>query len=165
MADLIGRTIGRYRIVEQLGLGGMATVYKAYHPSTDRYVAIKVPPEALARDPAFRERFIREARTAARLEHPHILPIYDFGEEDDLPYLVMRCVESGSFRELLVKGPLSLEQSIRLVGQTAQALAFAHRHGVTHRDVKPANVLVDEDGRALLTDFGIAKVLEDATCT
>jgi serine/threonine protein kinase/N-acetylneuraminic acid mutarotase len=162
-SNLIGRTIGQYRVVEQLGMGGMATVYKAYHPAMERYVALKIPPEYLTRDPNFRARFIREARTLARLEHPHILPVYDFGEEDGLPYMVMRYVDGGTLRELMAKGPLPLDQALRLVREVAEALGYAHRQGVTHRDVKPANVLLDRNGAALLTDFGIAKILDENT--
>jgi serine/threonine protein kinase len=162
VSDLIGRSIGQYRIVEQLGIGGMATVYKAYQPAMDRYVAIKVPPDYLARDPSFRARFLREAKTLAHLEHPHILPVYDAGEDDGLPYFVMRCIEGGTLREMIASGPLPLNQALRIVEEVAEALGYAHRQGVTHRDVKSANVLVDQNGVALLTDFGIAKVLEES---
>jgi serine/threonine protein kinase/N-acetylneuraminic acid mutarotase len=171
-SNLIGRTIGQYRVVEQLGMGGMATVYKAYHPAMDRYVALKIPPEYLARDPNFRARFIREARTLAHLEHPHILPVYDFGEEDGLPYFVMRYVDGGTLRELMTRGPLPLDQALRLVREVAEALGYAHTYvdpnsgrlePIVHRDVKPANVLLDRNGTALLTDFGIAKILDENT--
>jgi serine/threonine-protein kinase len=161
---LIGQTVGRYRILERLGLGGMATVYKGYDPTMDRYVAIKIPREELTRDSTFRARFTQEARTLARLEHPHILPVHDFGEDAGRYYLVMRFVDGSTLRDLLIQQhPLPLDRVLRLVGQVADALAYAHGSKVVHRDVKPGNVLVDKDGSALLTDFGIAKLLEEAT--
>jgi serine/threonine-protein kinase len=162
MNDLIGQVVGRYRILERVGLGGMATVYKGYDPTMDRYVAIKIPREDLTRDPTFRARFTQEARTLARLEHPHILPVHDFGEDAGHFYLVMRFVDGSTLRDLMVKRRLPLAQVLRLVGQVADALAYAHRNKVIHRDIKPSNILVDPDGSALLTDFGIAKLLEAA---
>jgi serine/threonine protein kinase/sugar lactone lactonase YvrE len=161
VSDLIGLTIDRYRIVEQIGAGGMAVVYKAFDPAMDRYVAIKIPRQELTSDPTFRARFTREARVLAKLEHPHILPVHDFGEENGRFYLVMRYVGEGSLREMIARGPLPLDQAVRLIGQVAEALAYAHRNQVIHRDVKPANVLVDQEGSALLTDFGIAKLLQE----
>jgi len=138
----------------------MAAVYKAYQPAMDRYVALKVPSAHLLEDAQFRARFQREARTIAQLEHPHILPVHDFGEDDGVPYLVMRYVDAGTLRDLASRGPVPLDQAVRLVAEVAEALAYAHRQGVVHRDVKPANVLLDRDGTALLTDFGIAKLVE-----
>jgi serine/threonine-protein kinase len=161
MGDLEGRNLGPYRILEQVGAGGMATVYKAYHAGMDRYVAIKVLPEHLARDPNFRARFQREARTIARLEHRYILPVHDVGEEDGIPYFVMRYTDGGDFGDLIGKGSLSLARAASLVGQVAEALAYAHRQGIIHRDIKPANILIGRDGDPLLTDFGIAKIYED----
>ena len=160
MHDPIGRTLGKYRVLEQLGAGGMATVYKAYDPAMDRSIAIKVPSAHLLQDPQFRTRFQGEARTIAKLEHPHILPVYDFGEEQGVPYLVMRYVDGGTLRDRLSRGVLPLDQALRLVAEVGDALAYAHGKGVIHRDVKPANVLLDHDGSALLTDFGIAKLVE-----
>lgn len=104
MAEMIGRTLGPYRVLEQLGVGGMATVYKAYHAAMDRYVAIKVLPEHLASDAGFRTRFEREARTIARLEHRHILPVYDVAEDNGIPYLVMRYTDGGDLGELIAGG-------------------------------------------------------------
>ncbi|HJZ46682.1 MAG TPA: protein kinase [Roseiflexaceae bacterium] len=158
MADLTGRNLGPYRLLEQLGAGGMATVFKAYHAAMDRYVAIKVLPEHLARDTTFRARFQREARTIARLEHRYILPVYDVAEDDGIPYLVMRLTDGGDMAGLIANGALSLDRAAELVAQVAEALAYAHRQGVIHRDVKPANVLISRDGDALLSDFGIAKI-------
>lgn len=155
-----GSNLGPYRILEQIGEGGMATVYKAYQPSMDRYVAIKVLPPYHADDPQFIERFTHEARVIAKLEHQNILPVYDFGEEDSISYLVMRYLEGGTLTRLMKYGRLSLIDIGDLFKQTCAGLDYAHRQGVIHRDVKPANVMIDTEGAVYLTDFGIAKVLE-----
>jgi tRNA A-37 threonylcarbamoyl transferase component Bud32 len=161
MAGLVGENLGPYRILEQIGLGGMATVYKAYHAAMDRYVAIKVLPQHLARDPSFRARFEREARIIARLEHRFILPVYDVGEDEGVPYLVMRYTHSGDLSDLLSTQALTIAHAAWLISHVAEALAYAHRRGVIHRDVKPANVLLSGEGDVLLTDFGIAKIYEE----
>jgi len=161
MDDLIGQTLGPYRVLDRIGAGGMATVYRAYHAAMDRYVAIKVLPRHLARDPDFRARFMREARTIARLEHRHILTVHDVAEEDGVPFLVMRYTTSGDLSSLIAQRSLTITRAVQLISQVASALAYAHRQGVIHRDVKPANVLIGPDGDALLTDFGIAKIYED----
>jgi photosystem II stability/assembly factor-like uncharacterized protein len=160
MPDLIGKTLGAYRILEQVGVGGMATIYKAYQPSMDRYVAVKVLPHYLAQDRDFVKRFQREARAIAKLEHAHILPVHDYGEADGVTYIAMRYVDAGTLKQHLAHGPLSLEEISRLVGQIGGALDYAHRLGVIHRDVKPGNVLIDEQGNTYLTDFGLARILE-----
>ena len=155
-----GATIGPYRVLEQVGLGGMATVYKAYQPAMDRYVALKILPQHYAQDPQFVERFLREARTIANLEHRNILPVYDFGEDRGITYLAMRYLEGGTLKDILALGQLTLADAGQLLGQVAHALDYAHRQGVVHRDVKPANIMVDNEGWTYLTDFGIAKVLD-----
>jgi tetratricopeptide (TPR) repeat protein len=160
MGDLVGHNLGPYRLLDQLGAGGMATVYKAYHAAMDRYVAIKVLPQHLARDPGFRARFQQEARVIARLEHRHILPVYDAAEEDGIPYLVMRYTDGGDLNNLIAARP-TLGRLVELLAQVAEALGYAHRQGIIHRDVKPANVLIGRDGDALLADFGIAKIYAD----
>jgi WD40 repeat protein len=160
MDDFIGHTLGSYQIVDHLGAGAMGSVYKGYHPTMDRYVAIKVLPQHLARDGSFRARFLREARTIARLEHRYILPVYDFGEDKGVHYLVMRYVDGGTLAALLGGGRLSIERAIQVVSQIGEALGYAHQHGVIHRDIKPANVLIGSDGNIFLSDFGIAKVVE-----
>jgi hypothetical protein len=157
-----GMTLGPYRIVEQVGLGGMATVYKAYQPSMDRYIALKILPAHYARDPKFIERFIREARTIARLEHKHILPVYDFGEEGGITYLAMRYLDGGTLKDVLALSRLTLADAAEIMSQVCSALDYAHRQDVVHRDVKPSNIMIDDEGAAYLTDFGIAKVLESA---
>src|SRR5262245_13804324 len=161
MGELVGHTLGPYRLLEQVGMGGMATVYKAYHAAMDRYVAIKVLPRHLARDASFLARFEREARTIARLEHRYILPVYDVAQDDGIPYLVMRYTDGGDLSRLIVGGQLSIKRAIEIISQVAEALAYAHRQGVIHRDVKPANVLISREGDALLADFGIAKIYEE----
>lgn len=158
-----GQMLGSYRIINQVGQGGMATVYKAYQPSMDRNVAIKVLPRQLAETQEFATRFQQEARIIARLEHPHILPVFDYGESDGVTYFVMRYLEAGTLKTKMEAGPLSLNEIDRLFTQLAEALSYAHGHGIIHRDLKPANALVDEHGNLFLTDFGIAKLLESAS--
>jgi len=158
---LTGRTLGQCRLLEQLGSGGMATVYKAYQPSLDRYVAVKVLPPSLARTPGFAARFRREARAIARLNHPNILPVYDSGQEGELSYIVMRYVEEGTFQEMLGE-PLPLDRVVEMITQVGGALDYAHREGIIHRDVKPSNVLMDKGEWALLADFGLAKMVESS---
>jgi serine/threonine protein kinase len=152
MNDMIGRNLGPYRIIEQLGIGGMATVYKAYQPSMDRYVALKVLPRYFASDPQFVGRFQQEAKVLARLLHPHILPVHDFGEADGYTYIVMPFVEGGTLADLLTEGPLPLAQVQRIITQVGEALQYAHSRGVVHRDVKPSNILIDPSGNCLLAD-------------
>src|SRR5215216_5751759 len=142
MSDLAGRNLGPYRLLEQIGAGGMATVYKAYHAAMDRFVALKVLPQHLAGDPNFRARFQREARTIARLEHRYILPVHDVGEDDDIPYFVMRYTEGGDLNGLIDRKALSVARIATIISQVAEALAHAHRQGIIHRDVKPANILI-----------------------
>jgi serine/threonine-protein kinase len=160
---MIGATLGSYRIIEQIGMGGMATVYKAYDPDTDRYVAVKVLPQHYSQDAKFVERFRREAKAIARLEHPYILPIFAYGEQEGTAYLVMRYMESGTLTDRLKQGQLPLDEASRLFEQIAGALDYAHQNGVIHRDIKPSNVLVDAQGNAFLTDLGIAKMVEEVS--
>ena len=160
MDDLTGRELGPYRIVGQIGEGGMAAVYKAYQPSMDRHVAVKVLPQKLASDPTFTQRFENEARMLARLQHPHILPVYDAGQDEGYTYFVMPIVETGTLAQMLQGRPLPLDQACDFAAQVGEALDYAHSRGLVHRDVKPSNVLVDGLGNCLLTDFGIAKLVE-----
>ncbi|MFQ5942325.1 MAG: bifunctional serine/threonine-protein kinase/ABC transporter substrate-binding protein [Anaerolineales bacterium] len=152
--------VGPYRILERVGLGGMASVYKAYDPGTDRYVAIKIVSPQFAQHPEFRERFQREAKSIARLEHAHIIPVHAFGEEGDTAYLVLRYMDTGTLRDRMNDHPMAFDEAGRLTAQIAGALDYAHRNGVIHRDVKPSNILIDSEGNAYLTDFGIAKIVE-----
>lgn len=159
-----GQMLGPYQIISQVGEGGMATVYKAYQPSMDRNVAIKVLPGQLAESREFAQRFQQEARIIAKLEHPHILPVFDYGEDDGITYLVMRYLDAGTLRDKMEAGrPLPLDEIDRLFTQLADALSYAHSHGIIHRDLKPTNALIDSQGNLFLTDFGIAKMLESAS--
>lgn len=159
--SLIGQTLGQYRVVEFIGAGGMASVYKAYQASLDRYVAIKVLPAQHALTSGFKDRFILEAKAVAQLSHPNILPIYDFGLEGDLSYFVMKYVPDHTLSELLGK-PMELARVSHFIDQVAGALDHAHAKGIVHRDVKPANMLLEGDW-LLLTDFGLAKITEAST--
>lgn len=160
MENLTGKQFGPYKIIAPLGKGGMAAVYKAYQPGMERHVALKVLPQQLATTPEFVGRFQQEAKVLAKLLHPHILPVFDFGESEGYTYIVMPFVERGTLTNLMHGKPLPLSQIANVISQVGDALDYAHSHGVVHRDVKPDNVLVDERGNCLLTDFGIAKILE-----
>lgn len=161
---LIGQVLdGRYEIRSVLGRGGMAVVYRAYQPAMEREVAIKVIAPEVASGRDFIERFEREARIVAKLEHPHILPVYDFGNFKGQVYLVMRLLESGDLKDRLRRGRLGLHESNRLLGQLASALTYAHERGIIHRDLKPQNVMMDVNDNPYLTDFGIAKALGATT--
>lgn len=151
-----GRKLGRYVLSRKLGAGGMAEVWEAFDEGLHRSVAVKVVRDEIAGEAEFRERFIREARLAAGLEHPRILPIYDFGTEAGVTYLVMPLLPGGSLRERIT-GPVHPEEAIESLASIAAALDHAHARGVLHRDVKPSNVLVDASGSLLLADFGLAK--------
>ncbi len=152
--------IGRYQIIEELGRGGMATVFRAFDPRFEREVALKTLPAALLADNHFRARFAREAKTIAQLEHPAIVPVYDFGEDREQPYIVMRLMRGGSLAERLEDGPVPLSQIIEIIDRLADALDVAHGLGIIHRDLKPANILFDQYGNAFLSDFGIARLTE-----
>ena len=157
--SLVGKSLGQFRIVERIGAGGMATVFKAYQPNLDRYVAVKVLPAYHARDPIFLKRFQQEARSVAKLQHANIVPIHEFGEQDGITFIVMEYVDGGTLKDRL-KRSISVAESVDFVIQAAEGLGCAHGHGIVHRDVKPANMLVRKDGHLLLSDFGIAKILE-----
>jgi len=157
--DLTGRAIRGYALAERVGTGGMGAVYRAVQPLVEREVAIKIILPAFANHPDFIRRFEAEAQLVARLEHPHIVPLYDYWREPGVAYLIMRLLRGGSVQTLLQHGPLALETAAQLLEQICSALHAAHRIGVIHRDLKPANVLLDEDSNAYLADFGIAKNL------
>lgn len=162
MEKLVGKELGQFRIVERIGAGGMATVFKAYQRTLDRYVAIKVLPAYHAQDPVFVKRFIQEARSVAKLAHPNIVQIHDFGEQENITYIVMEYVDGGTLKDRL-KRALPPAEAVDFVIQATEGLDCAHRNGIVHRDVKPANMLVRKDGHLLLSDFGIAKLLETTT--
>ena len=152
--------IGRYQVLSELGRGGMATVYRARDPIAEREVAIKVLPPEMLHDPQFKVRFEREAKLIARLEHPAIVPVYDFGEDSGMPYFVMRLMTGGSLSDRLKNGPLSVPDAYRLLARLSPALDSAHSKGIIHRDLKPGNILFDEYGEPYISDFGIAKITE-----
>ncbi|MBI2760146.1 MAG: serine/threonine protein kinase [Chloroflexi bacterium] len=152
--------IGRYQIFAELGAGGFATVYRAYDPVLDRELAIKVLHPHMARDPSVRERFVREGRALARLRHPNIVLVHDAGETDGYAYLAMEFVPGRSLADVLSSRPLSAAEMLPIVRGVAQALDTIHAAGLVHRDVKPANILIAEDGRTVLLDLGIARAVD-----
>jgi serine/threonine protein kinase len=153
------KQFGRYEVTGELGRGGMAVVYRGYDARFKREVAIKLLPRELLHERDFNARFTREAETIAALEHSAIVPVYDFGEEDSQPYLVLRLMPGGSLADRIRNGPLTLLEAARILSRVAPALDFAHRRGVVHRDIKPDNILFDAEGEAYLADFGISKIL------
>ena len=142
-----GSTLGRYRLVEQVGRGGMASVYRAHDPNLDRFIAIKVLPSFHTEDPTFVARFTREAQTVARLNHPNILQIYDFGEDKGFTYLVSELVTGGTLEDRLGDEPMGVGEALRFIAPLAAALDYAHSENIIHRDLKPSNVLLDDQGR------------------
>jgi tRNA A-37 threonylcarbamoyl transferase component Bud32/Flp pilus assembly protein TadD len=158
MPFAIGENIGPYRVMEQLGQGGMATVYKAYHAALDRYVALKVLHPAFGEDPNFEARFQREARLVAKLDHPNIVPVYDYSEHDKRPFLVMKFIEGETLKARMASGPLGSEELANIIDAIGSALAYAHKMGILHRDIKPSNVLISTDGSIYLADFGLARI-------
>lgn len=160
-----GEQIGFYEIVGQVGQGGMATVYKAYHEKLDRHVAIKLMHQTFLQDEDFRARFSREARIVAKLEHPNIVSIYDFSEHNNTPYLVMKFVDGMTLKRKAIKTGLTLEETANILTEVANALDYAHSQGVLHRDMKPSNILVDSNGRPYITDFGLARIAEAGAST
>lgn len=155
--------IGRYERYEEIGRGGMGTVYRARDTLLQREVALKLLPAYLTQDASFSQRFQREAQVIARLEHTHIVPIYDVGMHEERPYLVMRLLNGGTLRQRLEAGDLAPADLVRILEQVASALDTAHNRGIVHRDIKPSNILLDENGAAFVADFGVAKVLDANT--
>lgn len=163
MENLTGKQFKDYKIMASIAEGGMAAVYKAYQPHLDRYVAVKVLPRQYALEHQFVERFRREAKTLAKLQHPRILPIYDYGIEGEYFFLVTPFIEGGDLTHLMQKSALTLEQIGQIVAQVGDALDYAHAQGVIHRDLKPNNILVDNRGNCFLSDFGLAKIAEETS--
>ena len=160
-----GENVGPYRIMEQLGQGGMATVFKAYHPNLDRYVAIKVLHPAFKQDPQFTERFQREARVVAKLDHPNIVPVFDYADHNGQSYLVMKFIEGETLKAVIDRQWPSKDQILGIVQSIGAALTYAHSQGVLHRDVKPSNILLAEPGNVYLADFGLARMAEAGEST
>lgn len=152
-------------IIELLGVGGMGAVYKAKQPQLDRVVALKILSHDLASDPAFAERFNREARVLARLNHPNIVGIFDYGTAGLLCYLLMEYVDGVNLRQAMQAGQFSPSESLAMVEEICSALKFAHEEGILHRDIKPENVLIDSKGRVKIADFGIAKLVGEGERT
>ena len=159
--DLSGRAIRGYQLHNRLGVGSHGAVYRALQPNIEREVAVKIILPNIANDPEFIRRFETEAQLVARLEHPHIVPLYDYWREPNAAYLIMRYLRVGSLEERIKAGPLTDEMTLALLEQLCVGLHTAHRAGVIHRDIKPANILLDEDDNAYLADFGIAKNIAD----
>jgi len=160
---MLPQNIGRFQIKAELGRGGMSTVYLAHDPHFERDVAIKLLPHELLHHSSFRRRFDREAKIVASLDHPAIVPVYDFGEQDDQPFLVMRFMAGGSLTDRLKQGPVSLNEAVRILRQLAPALDEVHRRGIVHRDLKPSNILFDQRNEPFISDFGTAKFTYEHT--
>ena len=156
----IARHFPQLEILECLGRGGMGVVYKARQPKLNRLVALKILAPEKGADPKFAERFLREAQALARLNHPNIVTVHDFGEADGLYYLLMEYVDGMTLRQLLQGQKIAPEQALSIVPRICDALQFAHEQGVVHRDIKPENVLLDKQGRVKIADFGIAKMVQ-----
>jgi len=157
--------IGPYQILEKIGQGGMGSVFKAYHQELDRFVALKVLHPAHQEDQAFIGRFQREARLVAKLEHPNIVPIYDFSRAENQPYLVMKYIEGSTLKQRLAEAPLGFNEITQVVNSVGSALAYAHQQGVLHRDIKPSNILIGTDGMMYLADFGLARIVSAEAST
>ena len=168
--DLTGKTLGTCTLEKLVGQGGMGAVYLARQSRPSRYVAVKVLLPRISMSAAvyqaFLARFQREADLIARLEHVNIMPIYEYGEQDGVTYLVMPYLPGGNLRDVLAEhGALSLQETLSYIEQAASALDYAHAHGVIHRDIKPSNFLLHPDGRLILADFGIARMMNDGSST
>src|SRR5574341_1283057 len=161
----VGETVGPYKITQYIGRGGMATIYKAHQVTLDRDVALKVIHPALKEDESFVTRLKREASIIAKLNHPNIVPVYDFGELDGVSYLVMRFIEGKTLKEILQAQKPGTQQIIDIIRPVADALSYAHARGVVHRDVKPSNILIDNEGHVYLTDFGLARLAQSGDST
>jgi len=152
--------IGPYEIKTEVGRGGMAMVYLARDTRTNQDVALKTLPRQFTHDPQFRSRFGREIHTVARLRHPDIVPVFDYGEDGEIPYIVMGFMPGGTLAERIAQGPMSREEAVKILRSIAAALDYAHQQGVVHRDVKPANIYFDAKGDAHLGDFGVVQLAE-----
>jgi serine/threonine protein kinase len=159
MQDLTGRTLGHYRIVEKIGEGGMGEVYRAHDERLDREVAVKVLPQEVAQRRERLDRFEREARAVAKLDHPNILAIHDFGTDDGITYAVMELLDGQSFREVISQGGFTTVDAIKCAEAIIEGLAAAHDKGIVHRDLKPENIFLTRDGRIKILDFGLAKLV------
>ena len=156
---MVGTTVSHYKILELLGAGGMGVVYKAHDLKLDRILALKFLPPQLTRDPEAKQRFIHEAKAASALDHPNVCTVHDIAETDEGQlFIVMACYEGETLRESIERGPLPIDEGLRVALQIAQGLARAHERGIVHRDIKPANIFVSTDGMVRILDFGLAKL-------
>ncbi|MCU1695186.1 MAG: serine/threonine protein kinase [Mycobacterium sp.] len=165
MESRVGTAFGKYNVVSLLGKGGMGEVYEAYDTDKNRTVALKILADGLSNDPTFRTRFQRESQAAAILQEPHVIPIHDWGEIDGRLYIEMRLVRGQTLDELILKGPLEPSRAVAIIGQIGAALDAAHAEGLTHRDIKPHNIIVTQADFAYLVDFGIAEARGDSRLT
>jgi len=163
MTDWVGKTLGAYEIKQQIGRGGIATVFEAYHAPTERSVAVKVLLPDMAQDADFRTRFDREAKTVAGLQHIHILPVFDYGQEGDTAYLVMPYIKNGTLSDAMRNKVFTPTEALTVTRQLGSALDYAHKQGILHRDLKPSNVLLDDSDNPLLADFGLLRLMDDAS--
>ncbi|MBO2944975.1 Stk1 family PASTA domain-containing Ser/Thr kinase [Paenibacillus sp. F411] len=164
---MIGHELaGRYKVIERIGGGGMALVYKAQDILLNRHVAIKVLRQQFVHDEEFIRRFRREAQSAASLSHPNVVSIYDVGQEDDVHYIVMECIDGNNLNEIIKeRAPLQVDEAVRIASQICDALEHAHQNQIIHRDIKPHNILIGRNGRVKVTDFGIARAVTSTTIT
>lgn len=165
MQDLSGTRIDRYNIQEEIGRGGMSRVYRAHHPGLQRDIALKILLTEITGDDVSVARFMREARAAAQLDHPNIVPIYDTGQDEGSYFIAMRLIEGSTLRELLGERELAIDEISDYLEQVASALDYAHERGIVHRDIKPENIMVDAQGHVTLTDFGIANLADEMSVT
>jgi eukaryotic-like serine/threonine-protein kinase len=160
-----GERVGPYEVLAPIGQGGMAHVYKALHPKLNRIVALKMVLPIHSQNRGFMERFEREARIVANLEHPHIVPLYDYDEHQGQPYLAMKFIEGSSLKEVMGLGNVPINQIATVLRPVASALDYAHRQGILHRDVKPSNIMIDKSGSPYLADFGLARASQAGSST
>jgi len=154
-----GETVSsKYRIIKELGQGGMGVVYRARDLLLDRFVALKFLPLKLTRDPEARKRFVKEAQASASLDHPNICTVHEIGEHEGQTYIAMACLEGKTLKDKIASGPLNAEEAISVGLETAEGLAEAHSHGIIHRDIKPANIMLTKKGQVRIMDFGLAKL-------
>jgi len=165
MGFAVGETVGPYKITEYIGQGGMATIFRAHQTSLDRDVALKVIHPVLKDDQAFLNRLKREATIIAKLNHPNIVTVYDFTEFEDVPFLVLRFIDGKTLKDVLKQQKLGTQQILKIIRPVADALNYAHSRSVLHRDVKPSNILIDNDGHVFLTDFGLARIAQSGEST
>lgn len=163
--DKLAETLPQFEFIELIGAGGMGAVYKVRQRELDRIVALKILPQEISYDPAFADQFAREAKALARLNHPHIVTLYEFGHEGELYYIVMEYVDGVNLRRLMDNGPIGAHEALAIVPQICDALQYAHDLGIVHRDIKPENILLDRQGHVKVADFGLAKLISGGQAT